>query len=201
VAIEEEVTVTNRRHVAVVAGCLSLVLLAAVMFVATTDVQAQAAGTTKKAQPGMTAKPKITPMTLLIPDLVILSITRTGNPTPAGSSVEVPVTVVVKNQGNGAAGAFKVSTEFAQAGGAPFAVAFSVPGQTTVWYPRATGLNAGSTISFSGKVLFLSSIHGAVSVTALADSCSGEEFTEAYCHVRESNENNNRSTPLAVTLP
>jgi hypothetical protein len=200
VAIEEEVTVTNRRHIAVVAGCLSLVLLAAVMVVATTDVWAQAAGTTK-TKPSMTPIPKMTPLTIVMPDLVILSITRTGNPTAAGGNVEVPVTVIVKNQGNAAAGAFKVSTDFSKAGAAPLAVAFTVPGQSSIWYPHASGLNAGSTIAFTGKLTFLSATHGLVSVAAVADSCSGEEFAEAYCHVRERSETNNRSTPLAVTLP
>jgi hypothetical protein len=200
-AVEEKETVMNRRHVAVVVGTVCLLVLAMVMVVATTNLWAQAV-------PPKVAKPAITPITrmspppvLAMPDLVVTSITRRGAPAAAGSNVEVPVTVTVRNQGNAAAGAFKVSTDFSKAGAAPLAVAFSVAGQTDLWYPHATGLAAGSSITFRGKLLFLSSVHGAVTVKALADSCAGEEFADSWCHVKESNESNNQSTGLAVTLP
>ncbi len=136
----------------------------------------------------------------MLPDLVVAAISTSGAPTVVGSNVEVPLTVVVKNQGSAAAGAFKVSVDFSRAGAAPLAVAFSVPGQD-LWYPKATGLNGGSSVTFTGKLLFLNSVHGAVSTIAMADSCSGDEFMPEHCRVKESNEANNRSTAGLSRFP
>jgi len=55
---------------------------------------------------------------------------------------------------------------------------------------------------FGGKVTFHPSMQGAtVSLTAIADSCAGEEFMPSYCRVQESNETNNVSAPLSLSLP
>jgi hypothetical protein len=40
-----------------------------------------------------------------------------------------------------------------------------------------------------------------VSIRALADSCASDEFQPAYCRVDESNENNNQTSSLKLTLP
>jgi len=141
------------------------------------------------------------------PDLVVTTLETTGPATiNAQNSVEVPVRVVVRNQGNEPAGVFKISTEYT--GGAinpsnTFAVAFTVPGQPNIWYPYTDGtLAAGSSVPFAGKVTFHPSEHGVtVSLKARADSCSGDEFMPAYCRVEESSETNNDSAALSVSLP
>lgn len=182
----------NRRHVNAAIGALGLLALGALVVVATTDLWAQETKDKRKVAPKE--------FKLMLPDLVVAAISTSGAPTVVGSNVEVPLTVVVKNQGSAAAGAFKVSVDFSRAGAAPLAVAFSVPGQD-LWYPKATGLNGGSSVTFTGKLLFLNSVHGAVSTIAMADSCSGDEFMPEHCRVKESNEANNRSTAVSVTLP
>lgn len=141
------------------------------------------------------------------PDLVVTTLETTGSPTVnADNSVEVPIRVVVKNQGNASADIFKVATEYT--GGVidptrTFVVAFTVPSQTDFWYPRtSSSLGAGSTVTFAGKVIFNPGEHGVtVSLKATADSCSGDEFMPAYCRVEESNEGNNESTAIPVSLP
>lgn len=141
------------------------------------------------------------------PDLVVTTLETTGPPVVnADNSVEVPVRVVVKNQGNAPAGTFKVATEYTGGITSPsstFVVAFTVPGQGDVWYPYTSdSLAAGSSVTFVGKVTFDGTERGAtISLTATADSCSGDEFMPAYCRVEESDEVNNKSTPISVSLP
>lgn len=140
-------------------------------------------------------------------DLVVTKLQTMGSPTVnAENSVEVPIQVVVKNQGGAAADVFKVATEYTGGTLDPtrtFVVAFTVPGQTDIWYPRTNSpLAAGGTVAFLGKVTFHPSQHGVtVSLKATADSCSGDEFMPDYCRVQESNEGNNESTPISVSLP
>lgn len=141
------------------------------------------------------------------PDLVITTLETTDPPTVnADNQVEVPIRVIVENQGGAAADTFKVSTQFA--GGAvdpsrTFSVAFTVPGQSDIWYPYTSGpLAEGSTETFMGTLTFNDAERGVtVSLTATADSCSGDEFMPDYCRVEESNEGNNESDPISVTLP
>jgi len=141
------------------------------------------------------------------PDLVVTTLETTALPTVnADNSVEVPIRVVVKNQGNASADIFKVATEYT--GGLidptrTFVVAFNVPSQSDFWYPYTSGsLAAGGTAIFEGNVIFNPSEHGVtVSLKATADSCSGDEFMPAYCRVEESNEGNNESAPISVPLP
>ncbi|MCP5053296.1 MAG: hypothetical protein GY940_39390 [bacterium] len=137
------------------------------------------------------------------PDLVITDFRVTGVATfNANNSVELPIRVVVKNQGTVAAGTFKVSVDYTGPKGT-FVVAFTVPGQSSPWYPfTGTSLGAGNSVTFNGKLTFHPSVHGVgVSLKALADSCSGDEFMPDYCRVRESNEDNNESVSLSVLLP
>lgn len=137
------------------------------------------------------------------PDLVVTTMETTGNPTVnlEGSAV-VPIRVVIENQGDAAADIFKVSTAYNGTGG-PYAVAFTVAGQSSMWYPYTSEpLAAGDDVTFSGNLTFISSVHGVtVSITAMADSCSGDEFMPDYCRVEESNEDNNESSAISVSLP
>jgi hypothetical protein len=134
------------------------------------------------------------------PDLIVESFVVTGTPTVVGSTVEVPVSVTVKNQGDASATTFKVSTEYTSSTGT-FVMAFTVPGQANIWYPFTPGnLAAGSSVTFDGKVTFI--IGGeTVTARAVADSCSGDEFMPAYCRVDESDETNNVSSDVTIVLP
>ena len=137
------------------------------------------------------------------PDLVVTDLETTGQATVNGDgSAEVPIRVVVKNQGSSAAGIFKVATEYTGPQGT-FVVAFTVPGQTSSWYPyTGAPLSTGDEKTFDGKVTFHPSVHGVnVSLKAIADSCSGDEFMPVYCRVEEGNESNNESVTVSVLLP
>jgi hypothetical protein len=136
------------------------------------------------------------------PDLVVDSLQVTGPPVlNATGSYEVDISVVVKNQGSSAAGAFKVSVEYTSPQGT-FAVSFRVPAQPSIWYPSTTGLAEGSRVTFNGKLTFHPSVKNmTITIRAIADSCSGDEFMPNYCRVDESNEANNKSTAVTVVLP
>jgi hypothetical protein len=137
------------------------------------------------------------------PDLVVTSLIRTGPPTlNLQGRVEVPIRVKVSNQGNTAAGIFKVATEYTRPQGT-FVVAFTVPGQDNTFYPfTKTPLAAGNSVTFTGKVIFHPSVRNVtVTLRAIADSCSGEEFVPDFCRVKESDERNNTSVPLTLSLP
>jgi len=137
------------------------------------------------------------------PDLVVTTLETTGAATVnSEGSVEVPIRVVVRNQGNAAADIFKVATDYTGPDGT-YVVAFTVPGQSSMWYPyTSTSLAAGSDVTFAGKVTFHPDVHGVtVSLKATADSCSGDEFMPDYCRVEESNEGNNESAAISVSLP
>ncbi len=137
------------------------------------------------------------------PDLVVTTLEATGPATVnAENSVEVPIRVVVRNQGHAPAGIFKVATEYTGPQGT-FVVAFTVPGQSSIWYPATSSpLAAGNEVTFAGKVTFNSAVHGVtVSLKATADSCSGDEFMPDYCRVAESNEANNGSAAISLSLP
>lgn len=138
------------------------------------------------------------------PDLVITALDSTGSPQlNSQSQVEAPIRLIVRNQGNAEAAVFKVSTEYTGPDGGTFAVAFTVPGQNSLWYPfTSVPLPAGGEIAFDGWVTFLPNLQGqTVSLVGLADSCSGDERMPAVCRVEESREDNNNSTPLSLTLP
>jgi hypothetical protein len=63
-------------------------------------------------------------------------------------------------------------------------------------------LPAGREVTFVGTVNFSAEERGAtVSLTATADSCSGDELMPEYCRVAESNERNNESRLISMTLP
>lgn len=144
--------------------------------------------------------------TLLIgctPDLVVSSLETTGPPSVnAENSVEVPIRVVVENQGTGTAGDFKTCVHYTDAD-ETFSVSFTVPGQDDLWYPYTNApLNADAETTFSGIVTFHPSVHDqTVSLHATADCCGGNEFMPDACRVDESDEDNNQSETISVSLP
>jgi hypothetical protein len=110
----------------------------------------------------------------------------------------------VKNQGTAAAGIFKTSTSVRTYPDTNYYVrAFTVSGQKNIWYPwTSSSLGGGSTVTFNGYLSFTNYEAGnLIYIRALADSCSGDEFMPSYCRVNESNENNNESTSISLTLP
>jgi hypothetical protein len=137
------------------------------------------------------------------PDLVITGFEVTG---PArlnqNSEVLLPVAVVIQNQGSAQAERFKVSIEYSDPKGT-FGAPFTVPKQTDLFYPSTDGpLAAGGTVSFSGFVTLPARNQGqTISLAALVDSCSGDEFMPRFCRVEESSEENNRSKSRLATLP
>jgi hypothetical protein len=137
------------------------------------------------------------------PDLQVCAFTVGTPVTTAGGEIEVPVTVSVCNTGVSAADPFKVSLHYSDSGGGPFVVAFSVSGQSSMWYPATTTqLPGGSMVTFTGNAVFGAFESGeTVSMYAYADSCSGDEFMPAYCRVLESSEINNQSASTNVALP
>lgn len=152
--------------------------------------------------------PKVTDYTHLSfqPDLVVTSITATGPAVRnAQGKYELPIRVVVKNQGNANAGKFKVSVNHScVSGDCPsyygsnsFVLAFSVPGQST-WYPFVNSLNAGQSRTLNGKLTF--SNQGTYRIQGIVDSGSGDEFMPDYIRVKESDEGNNYSTPRQVSI-
>jgi hypothetical protein len=137
------------------------------------------------------------------PDLVVTTLEMTGPATinPEGG-VEVPILVVIKNQGGAEADVFKISTEYTGPSGT-FLVPFTVPGQGDIWYASTSApLGPGMDVTFAGNVTFQSALQGqTISLKAMADSCAGDEFMRDFCRVEESNEDNNESTPISVSLP
>lgn len=121
----------------------------------------------------------------------------TGQPAiGADGRVAVPIQFTIRNQGGTAAGAFRVALIYTMDGSGPFALAFSGPDMTDA------PLDPASEVTFVGEALFLPAEQGkAIAMQVLADSCLGEAEFGADCRVRESNEGNNGSPPLLLTLP
>lgn len=147
-----------------------------------------------------------------LPDLVVTFFTQEGSARVAGDHVEVRAALGVKNQGNAPAGRFKVAVECTvepaperpRSGlrSGPFVVPFSGDGPVE-WYAYVEGpLAPGGSGYFKRKVIFPPGVRGMrVTLRAIADSCTGDEFQPAYCRVKESNEGNNTSTPITMSLP
>lgn len=157
------------------------------------------------ALPGLPPVPPLPwPGPPLVPgiDLVISTIELTGAPRiSTDGTVEVPLRVIARNQGDTVAGIFKLHVEYTSPSG-NFVAPFSVPGEASAFYPFARGVLApGADTSFEGVVRLPGELAGeTISLTAVADSCAGEEFVPAFCRVEESEEGNNEAT-LQQELP
>jgi hypothetical protein len=141
------------------------------------------------------------------PDLVVTNFATTGAPTVnADNSAQVQVTVTIKNQGTVSATAFKMATEYRD-GATTYVVAFTDSSPTgshgsDLWYPWVDSLAAGAEVTKTGTLTWHSAVHGlTVPLWVTADSCSGDELTEIFCRVDESDEANNASSEVSVTLP
>lgn len=153
--------------------------------------------------PTPTHTPTDTPtLTPSLPDLVT-GLMTTGSATIVNDGlVRLPLSVGVMNLGGTAADIFKVSTVYGDADDM-HVVPFTVPGQDDIWHPYTNApLAAASLVFFDGVVTFRAHLQGeTVSLWATADSCAGDEFMLGYCRVEESNEGNNHSTSISISLP
>ena len=158
--------------------------------------------------PRLTIPPKIFPVPIPIPiplqpDLVVTDFNRIG-PVTVGSDTfyNVPVRVVIENQGNGTAGIFRVSARTIDSQG-DFQQSFVVVGQTSPWRPTTMAfINPGETVVIEGILYGHPSRAGeTVDYYIKADSCDGDEFMPNYCRVNESDETNNDSDFITVFLP
>jgi len=132
------------------------------------------------------------------PDLVVTTFETIGRATVVRDHVEVPVRVVVKNQGTAEAPVFKTGVQLVPSG----PLRFAAPGSRDDQYWTTATLAAGSSATFEGRVTFgPTDRHKTVSIRAVADSCDPVEFMPAYCRVQESTEGNNMSSPVSVALP
>jgi hypothetical protein len=137
-------------------------------------------------------------------DLVVTEFVATGEPevvtNGSETSVEVPVSVTVENQGNADADIFKVAVLYTS-GAQEFVVAFSVEGESSLWYPFTDeALEPGASVTFNGTLIFADGGETVVA-RAEADSINGDEFIPDFGRVRESDEDNNLSEPLTIVLP
>jgi len=171
--------------------------------------------------PTRTPTPTVTPTptTVPYPDLVISDWRVTGSATitytygllystvqsylAQGTTlvVQIPVRVVVTNQGNTVAGVFKVVVPYFEQKGSGYAL-FTVSGQADPRFPF-TGflLPAGSSVALDGVVtLYPSSAGQDIWLWAIADSCVGDDGFPVYCRVLESDEGNNQSKPIVIPV-
>lgn len=135
------------------------------------------------------------------PDLVVTSLEVTGS--PKSDEYALPIRVVVRNQGDEAADIFKISIEYhknTSTSSSVYTAPFRVPGESSSWYPYTDApLDPGEQVIFEGDVLFDS--EGKKYFWAIADSCSGDGFITNYCRVKESDEENNKSSEESILIP
>ncbi len=141
------------------------------------------------------------------PDLVVSSFNITDEAFIRDDNLILPIEVVVQNQGNAPADLFKIDVQYSHSGNPPFVVAFTADDTSEVnpdnlWYPFTRNpLEAGDEVTFTGELTFDDSLVGQpISLVATADSTSGDEFIPKYGRVEESNEDNNSSQIVEVTL-
>ena len=137
------------------------------------------------------------------PDLVVVAFEKTGAVTlDKENRAVVPVHVAVKNRGSSEAGVFKIAIMYTGVDG-PRYTSFVVKGQKDPRYVQTRGiLKPGSEFVFNGTVVFHPSEQAMiVPMYAVVDSCNGERDMPSYCRVDESNERNNQSDSISITLP
>ena len=106
------------------------------------------------------------------PDLIVRRLEVTGSPTLVGNNVQVPVRVVLRNQGTTTARTFMTQMAFTDSRGT-FAVRFTVAGQSDTWFPMTpAALAPQAEVTLSGTVTFQSHVRRTtVALAAIADSC------------------------------
>lgn len=137
------------------------------------------------------------------PDLIVSDIAvGTRSTTNADGSLSVPIKVTVQNIGLNNAGIFKVGVDYTTATNETYSAPFKVAGQSNPLYPFTTAaLPAKAAITFEGVLVFPGRLKGSrITLKAIADSGSGDEFMPSYIRVNELSENNNISAPVWIVL-
>ena len=139
------------------------------------------------------------------PDLQVteFSVGTVPSETNVDGYFEVPVQMTVRNAGNQAAAeVFKVAVYYTNAEDQTFVAAFTVEGESDIWYPHTDGaLAAGAEVEFDGIVSLPGSLEGTtVILQGEADSTSGDESIPEYGRVDETRDSNNLSTEVGVDL-
>ena len=143
-----------------------------------------------------------------LPDLVITLFDLRTHPTVSGDHVEITAAIGVKNQGNAQALQFEVAVEYKYAPApnrrqpsAPSYASFRTNPGLSAWGP----LEPGQAWYRDGDIIFPSTARGVtVLVRAVADPCRviGIVINGVHhCRIVESNENNNASPQIVVSLP
>jgi hypothetical protein len=146
------------------------------------------------------------PVTVALPqlaELVPVSLDSTGSHQATQDSVTVPVRVVIRNDGNVAAGTFKLAAKYTDDNGVESVTAFRVPGQADQFYPFiGAPLEPGGDITIDGVVAFFGVSGGqVVQLRVEVDSCSEDQLPEPPCRVDEFDESNNFSAAIPVAIP
>lgn len=139
-----------------------------------------------------------------LPELVPVSLDSTGPHETSTDSVAVPVRVVLRNDGNVAAGLFKLAAEFTDSTtGATSVGDFRVPGQDDQIYPFTRApLEPGGEITLDGVVVLFGASGGRqLKLRIEVDSCTGDELLPFFCRVEEFDETNNFSAAIPVFIP
>lgn len=140
---------------------------------------------------------------LVRPDLIVTNFLQKGASfNGPNGTIQVPVAVTVKNVGQAPAAIFKVGIDYQHPNGQIYPVMFTVSGQSNTYYPfTSSPMAAGAVLTYQGVLVFSANLRGnTLSAKAIADSCSGDEFMESYCRVKESSESNNSSTAINIVL-
>ena len=112
----------------------------------------------------------------------------------------IPILLVVTNRGDTAANPFEIAAEYTLNG---FTSSVQL-GDESYDVFTSDPLAPGESFRYAGEVLVFtrSELYGrTVSLSVVADSCSGTEKFAATCRVAESDEANNRSPIIDVILP
>jgi|GEM_PF-5952382 len=134
------------------------------------------------------------------PDLVIDELQTTGvAQILADGRVHVPIRFTVHNRGGSDADLFNVAVIYTpESAGPPQWFLLEFIGPTASDQP----LPADTRLTFSGTVAFESIEQGkTIDLQIIADACLTESDMPAHCRVSESDEGNNRSALLRLTLP
>lgn len=145
----------------------------------------------------------LAPIPIPRPDLVVIELVATGAVTLRADGFQVlPVRTVIENQGDGISPRFMISARYITSMG-DYMRPFTVPGQSSQWKPTTmASMYPGETVAIEGVLIGHPGSSGeTVDFYIKADSCDGDEFMPAHCRVFESDETNNDSAPITVTLP
>ena len=133
------------------------------------------------------------------PDLVI-TVQQVDVVQSRAGQFSIPVLLVVTNRGDTTADAFEIAAEYTLNG---FTSSVQLGDESYDVFTSGP-LAPGESFRYAGEVLVFArgELYGrTMSLSVVADSCSGAEKFAATCRVAESDEGNNRSPIIDVTLP